>query len=330
MEFNDPKVEEIVNKLITALKENNNKEAEETMDILLYEYPEVANVLMQSVEFRNLMMENAEKLEEKAKQMPIEDSFEDKYEIDEDKIINDMNAMLDIEPQTLEEFIQKGTVQTITEDFDGALESFDKALELDKNNIIALISKANTYEIMGEDEKALDIYDIVMETDTEDPNDLISKGFILEKNERFDDALKCYNKALKKDKDNSNILFLKGSCLISLEDYEQAIENLEKSIETYDLNPHESVFELANAYHNKGVALHKLNKTKEALEQYTLALGLNPEYSPSYYEIGQIQEERENYKNALDNYNKCLEYNSTNSQIIESIKRVEKKINTQK
>ena len=60
-------------------------------------------------------------------------------EIDEERIINDMNAMLDIEPTTAQEFIQKGTVLTITEQFEDALDCFDNALELDPNNLSALI-----------------------------------------------------------------------------------------------------------------------------------------------------------------------------------------------
>ncbi len=327
MDFNDPMLNELVAKITEGIQKGDREEAARYMDIVIDQYPEVANILMQSVEFQNIMAENEEMLmeEEKTQNIPIQNrSEEERQAVDEERIIQDMNAMLDAEPETLEEFIQKGTVLSITEQYDKAIECFDQALEMDENNISALIAKANAYEIMGRDKEAMEIYDIVMETDVSEVYDYMSKGFILENNERFDDALKCYEEALKIEPRNANILFLKGSVLISLERYEKAIDTLEVAIEQYQNNYYETVFELANAYHNKGVALHKMDQIDEALNSYSLALGVNPEYAPAYYEIGQILESQEKYEKALENYNKCLELDNSNSDVVEAVERVQK------
>ena len=244
-------------------------------------------------------------------------------EIDEQKVIDDMNAMLDIEPSTAQEYIQKGTVLTITEQFEEAIDCFDKALELDSNNLSALISKGNAYELMNNYEEASKVYDVVMETEVSDIYDLMSKGYVLENHQRFDDALKTYNKALKSDKNNSNILFLKGSCLIKLQKHKEAVDVLDECIERYSDNPYETIFELENAYHNKGVALHALEEDDDALEAFSLALGINPNYHYTYYEIGIIQEDREKYESALKNYEKFLEFDNTDSEVVEAKERVE-------
>jgi tetratricopeptide (TPR) repeat protein len=247
-------------------------------------------------------------------------------EIDEQKVIDDMNAMLDIEPSTAQEYIQKGTVLTITEQFEEAIDCFDKALELDSNNLSALISKGNAYELMNNYEEASKVYDVVMETEVSDIYDLMSKGYVLENHQRFDDALKTYNQALKSDKNNSNILFLKGSCLIKLQKHQEAVDTLDECIERYSDNPYETIFELENAYHNKGVALHALEEDDDALEAFSLALGINPNYHYTYYEIGIIQEDREKYESALKNYEKFLEFDNTDSEVVEAKERVEKLI----
>ena len=323
MEFNDPALEHLVNKITVALDENNKEDAAYYMDIIIDKYPEVANILMNSIEFQNIMAQNEE--DEEVSQASDDFAIQpgSVMEIDEEKIINDMNAMLEIEPTTAQEYIQKGTVLTVTEEYEKALECFDKALELDENNLSALISKGNTLEMMENFEEASKVYDEVMNTEVEEIYDLMSKGYILEGHQRFEDALKTYNKALQKERYNANILFLKGSCLIKLEQYQKAIDSLDEAIERYSENPYETIFELENAYHNKGVSLHAIGEDDDALEAFSLALGLNPEYYYSYYEIGIIQEDREKYDSALKNYNKFLEYDNTDSEVVEAKERVE-------
>ena len=330
MDFNDPALEHLVNKITIALQENNKEEAARYMDIIIEEYPEVANILMNSIEFQTLMAENEEMASAElgeSQALSDEDIIKpgNSMEIDEQRVIDDMNAMLDIEPTTAQEYIQKGTVLTITEQFEEALDCFDKALELDENNLSALISKGNTLELMDNYEEASKVYDLVMEVEVDSIYDLMSKGYVLE-NQRFEDALKTYNKALKQDKNNANILFLKGSCLIKLQKHKEAVETLDECIERYNDNPYETIFELENAYHNKGVSLHAMEEDDEALEAFSLALGINPNYHYSYYEIGIIQEDRAKYESALKNYEKFLEFDNTDSEVVEAKERVEKLI----
>lgn len=329
MDFNDPALEHLVNKITIALEENNREEATRYMDIIIEEYPELANILMNSIEFQALIAENEEiannETDKQSQAISAEEIIKpgNTAEIDEKRIIDDMNAMLDIEPSTAQEYIQKGSVLTITEQFEDAIDCFDKALELDENNLSALISKGNTYELMEKYEEASKVYDIVMKVEVNDIYDLMSKGYVLGNHQRFEDALKTYNKALKRDKNNSNILFLKGSCLIKLQKHKEAIKTLNDCIERYSDNPYETIFELENAYHNKGVSLHALEEDDEALEAFSLALGINPNYHYTYYEIGIIQEDRQKYENALKNYEKFLEFDNTDSEVVEAKERVE-------
>ena len=76
MDFNDPMLNELVDKITKGLREGNRDEAARYMDIVIEQYPEVANILMQSVEFQNIMAENEEAVmeEEKAQeaQIPIQ------------------------------------------------------------------------------------------------------------------------------------------------------------------------------------------------------------------------------------------------------------------
>ena len=67
MDFNDPMLNELVDKITKGLREGNRDEAARYMDIVIEQYPEVANILMQSVEFQNIMAENEEAVMEEEK-----------------------------------------------------------------------------------------------------------------------------------------------------------------------------------------------------------------------------------------------------------------------
>lgn len=327
MDFNDPMLEHLIDKITNALKENDRDEAAKYMDIIIEQYPDIANILLSSIEFSNILAENEENAIEEAKSLPIQDTFredDDLQGLDEDQIIENMNSMLEIEPETLEEYIQKGTVLTITENFEEALACFDKALEIDENNISALISKGHTYDIMEKEEEAEKVYEIVMNTEVEDIYDLMSKGYIFETHDMYEEALKTYEKALDQDKKNCNLLFLHGSCLLELNRYLDAIKSLEESINLYETQSMNTIFELPSAYHNIGIAMTKLDKNDVALEAFNSGLRLNPDYYPSYYEIGLIHEANEDYKEALDNFELFLKFDPENEEVLEAKARVEK------
>ena len=105
MDFNDPMLNELVDKITKGLREGNRDEAARYMDIVIEQYPEVANILMQSVEFQNIMAENEEAVmeEEKAQeaQIPIQNrTDEERQAAEQERMINDMNAMLEKDPET--------------------------------------------------------------------------------------------------------------------------------------------------------------------------------------------------------------------------------------
>lgn len=75
MDFNDPMLNELVDKITKGLREGNRDEAARYMDIVIEQYPEVANILMQSVEFQNIMAENEEAVMEEEKRRKLKSLF---------------------------------------------------------------------------------------------------------------------------------------------------------------------------------------------------------------------------------------------------------------
>lgn len=351
MDLNDPMLEHLIEKITDALNNNDYEEAAKYMDIVIENYPEVADILMHSIEFNNIMAENEEELIKETKNMPFEDNSFINSDYDssatngfnknnieanendsetysnEQELIENMNMLLQIEPETLEEYIQKGTILLITENFDDALDCFNQALEINPKYISALLAKANIFEIMEKEEEAEELYEIIMNTDAEDILDIRSKGFVFETYKRFEEAIACYDTILEEDPNDLNMLFLKGSCLLSNENYKESLDYLNKVIDLFEELESVIIFELATAQDKKGIALNKLGKQEEALKYLNECLEQDPEYYPFYYSIGIIEEERKNYKEALSKFNKFLEFDEEDSEVIEAKERVEKLLN---
>ena len=63
----------------------------------------------------------------------------------------------------------------------------------------------------------------------------------------------------------------------------------------------------ADAYHKYGLELAKRRRCQEAIEQYRLALTLNPSRNNTYFNIGSCYEKLHNYALAIENYMKEAE-----------------------
>jgi len=84
--------------------------------------------------------------------------------------------------------------------------------------------------------------------------------------------------------------------------------NNENAIEYYtkaiELNP-----DYAKAYNNRGVAYDVLKEYEKAISDYNKAIELNPEDAKAYYNIGLAYSNLKDYEKAISDYNKAIELN---------------------
>jgi tetratricopeptide (TPR) repeat protein len=59
---------------------------------------------------------------------------------------------------------------------------------------------------------------------------------------------------------------------------------------------------IAVAYSNRGIAYHELNRTEEAITDYTRAIELNPRWADAYYNRGNAYGEKHLYDRAITDY----------------------------
>ena len=102
-----------------------------------------------------------------------------------------------------------------------------------------------------------------------------------------------------------------GSSSLGKKDYTSAITNYSRAI---DMSP----FEVSN-YYNRGIALFKSGKGKEAEEDFDKVIIMDPKMSSAYVYRGLCRERLGKHKDALNDYTKALELKPNDAAIHNNI-----------
>jgi glycine betaine/proline transport system substrate-binding protein len=159
---------------------------------------------------------------------------------------------------TSEAYLELGTAEFKSGNFEAAIECYDKALEIKPKYDNAWYNKGTTLDNLGRHEEAIVCYDRALEIKPKYVNAWHNKGSTLDNLGRHEEAIVCYDKALEIDPKYVDAWHNKGIALDELGKHEKAIECYDKALE---IDP-----KYVNAWNAKGQALNKLGRHLEALE----------------------------------------------------------------
>jgi tetratricopeptide (TPR) repeat protein len=113
--------------------------------------------------------------------------------------LDDLNKVIEVSPNLVDAYIERGIVYTQTRRFDDAIADFGKAIELDANSVTAYAMRAEA-ELQNEDtDSALSDVNQALTITPNDPLALRIRGNVYEAQERTDDAINDYRTALSQD-----------------------------------------------------------------------------------------------------------------------------------
>ncbi|MEL6460778.1 MAG: tetratricopeptide repeat protein, partial [Cyanobacteria bacterium J06621_15] len=153
---------------------------------------------------------------------------------------------------------------------------------------------------------------------------LYNKGSVFRRKEEYEEATKCFDDAIEQD--SNFALAYAGKCgvLADQKDYKEAEKTCKKAIkkfnnpqstdESTDEQTDESVKKTINKadasdaiiWYETGRVKQKLNKQAEALNNFNLAIQINPRYSQALARKSDIFNKMERYQEALDNCDRAL------------------------
>jgi tetratricopeptide (TPR) repeat protein len=199
---------------------------------------------------------------------------------------------------TAQEWIDQGFTLYSQSKYDASLQAFDRAIALDHENADPWYNKGVVLYDQGRLDDSLQAFNKSIEIDPLDADAWYNKGSVLKELGRTTAAENAFAKASEldafadsrekgsADQDSQNPInstvsetstdtaenwLSKGNSLYNQGKYEEAIKAYDKSLDLDSLNP--------ETWQNKGYALNKLGRNKDANECFWKATGLNAGYA---------------------------------------------------
>ena len=209
-------------------------------------------------------------------------------------------------------------VQLLKEgNYEGALQSFDKATKINPSKANAWHNKGLTYDKLNRYDEAISAYDIATFLDPANAATWNAKGTTLFNKGLYNESLTSYDKAIKLEPANTEYqnnkqIVLKKLSATPIDSSQQTspfeISTIPKGDvqEAVNANGINTQAEEPSFYHNKGDALRKQGKYDEAIKYYDKALAIDPYHKPSLNSKGIALAKQGKYDEAISYYEKAL------------------------
>lgn len=220
--------------------------------------------------------------------------FQNKLEA-ADRLLNEIES---IDPENEEVFIQRATVYSKKGRHEDAIVSLQKALTLteDLSDVYSLLGME--YLLLDNIELARDNFILCLEHDDEDQSALYNVVYCFDFLSEHDEAIVFLNNFIDKAPYSEIAWHQLGRQYFAIKNYEKA----EWAFDYATLIDEEFI----GAYVEKGKTQEKLNKFKEAIENYMITLELDDPTSYVLMRIGSCYESLNNFPQAYQYYKRAV------------------------
>ena len=152
------------------------------------------------------------------------------------------------------------------DDFERAIEAYDKTIQLDPNSAEAYNNRGNVKGDLGQYEAAIADYDVAIDLNPDDANAYYNRGNVKSDLSQYEAAIADFDAAIDRNPDYVEAYNNRGMAKSDLGQDEAAIADFDAAI---DRNPDD-----ADAYYNRGIAKVQLQRIDEARQDFEMALNL--------------------------------------------------------
>ncbi|MDP3555879.1 MAG: tetratricopeptide repeat protein [Bacteroidota bacterium] len=201
-------------------------------------------------------------------------------------------------PENTEALLKLSELFYLVKQYQKGIDYVNKALKINDRLAKAYYLKGSIYRESGDTARAISSLQTAIEQDNKYENAFIDMGlmYAARKNPI---ALEYYNNALKVNPYNENTIYARAKLL-------QDIGKTDEAITEYNsiLQKNKSC---ENCYYNLGAIYLEIKKdNKAALENFTNAIMLNPNFAQAYFARGYTYAKLKDKESAKADYNMCL------------------------
>jgi len=162
-------------------------------------------------------------------------------------------------PTTADDFHLKGYAAQIDENYDKAIEYYQKAIELKHDYAAAYCNMGNVYAIGKKDyDKANECCKKTIKYKPDSVEAYYNMGLNYADKKDYNKAIENFNKAIKYKPDLVEAYYSMGKCYSDKKDFDKAIEYYQKAIELKH--------DYAEAYYNMGLVYEKKGDRKHCID----------------------------------------------------------------
>lgn len=194
--------------------------------------------------------------------------------------------------------------QDYRSEFKLAEQDFEKALSLGMEEEEVLLHLGSVYFQQDKDSEALKMFNQAIHH-YPSSEAYFRRGFLFHIRKEYEKALPDYHRALTLDPLDFEAWYHLGNLFADQGQCQQALGAYTTIIENPDY--YETISQKPLAALNRGFCFEKLGKREEALQDYSLALQLNPRFQLGYYDRAALLEQMKGCYIALPDYQKVIE-----------------------
>ncbi|QMS87841.1 tetratricopeptide repeat protein [Nostoc edaphicum CCNP1411] len=216
-----------------------------------------------------------------------------------DKALQNFDRAIELYPQYLAAIANRGETYRLMERYEEALEDFNRAIELNPQDEWAIASRSLTHRSMERYEEALQDFNRAIELNPKYEWAIANRGFTYHLMKRYEEALEDFNRAIELNPKYEWAIASRGLTHRSMERYEEALEDFNRAIE---LDPK---YDWAIA--NRGITYRSMERYEEAVQDFNRAIELDPQYEWAIANRGITYRSMERYEEAVQDFNRAIE-----------------------
>ena len=216
-----------------------------------------------------------------------------------DEAIEDYTRAINLDPNYVEAYKNRGMAYRNKGDYDLAIEDFGKAIQLNPNFAEAYFSRGSIYVKKGDIDHAMEDFSTAIELKPDYAEAYCNRGNAYHRNCEIDCAVANYDKAIELEPDYINAYYNRGTAYVNKADFDLAILDYNRVI---GLKP-----DSADAHFGRGVAYFEKGNYSQAIEDFNKVIELKPDSTDIFSNRGVAHYLKGEYGRAIEDYDKVIE-----------------------
>jgi len=220
-------------------------------------------------------------------------------------------------PDNTEALLKLAEIFYLVRQYENSITNINKALKIDENMANAYYLKGSVFKEMGDTAKAISSLQTAIEQDNKFFDAFLDAG-ILYASRKNPLAFEYFDNALRLRPNSENVVFAKAKLLQDMDKINESVV-LYKEILSRNKNNTDVLYNLG------AISLYKTKKTNEAIDYFSKAIAVNPDYTEAYFARGVGFEMMKDIENAKADYNMCLKITPNYEAAIAALNHLSKK-----